>query len=88
MTKSNIPPDGITKAKMETGGQSTVPVQKDALQPDPLINQKLGLVGKLFGYGNEKPGNIAGIIGLIGLVGFFYFGSVVALGEGKAPPEA
>lgn len=58
---STIPPSKIDSAPIETGGQSTVPVGRDPFTRDPIIDQKLGYVGRFFGYGEEKKGNIAGI---------------------------
>ncbi|WP_394689074.1 hypothetical protein [Hoeflea sp.] len=53
--------DRISDAPIETGGMPTVPVNSDPLTRDPIIDQKLGWVGKFFGYGDEKKGNIAGL---------------------------
>ncbi len=58
----------ISQAPMEVGGQSTVPVGPDPLQPDPIYAQRLGLIGGLVGGGSEKPGNIAVLAVIVGAV--------------------
>lgn len=64
----DVPPSKIDTTPIETGGQSTVPVGNDPFTRDPIIDQKLGLVGKFFGYGEEKKGNIAGIVLLFAVI--------------------
>jgi hypothetical protein len=62
MNKPNVPATRIDEAPLEAAIGSTIPVGKDPLTRDPIIDQKLGWVGKFFGYGDEKKGNIAGLV--------------------------
>jgi hypothetical protein len=61
MSRDTIDASRIDATPMETGGGTTTPVSSDPLRPDPIISQKMGWLGRCFGYGEEKKGNIAGV---------------------------
>ncbi len=63
-----VDPSKIDSTPLESSKGSTLPVGNDPLRPDPIIAQKMGWVGKCFGYGEEKKGNIAGIAFVASLV--------------------
>jgi hypothetical protein len=60
MTKANVSVDAIGSTPPEIAGPSG-PVGSDPLTRDPILDQKMGAVGKCLGYGEEKKGNIAGV---------------------------
>jgi hypothetical protein len=60
--KPNVPADAIDKSKPETAGPAG-PVGNDPLNRDPIIDQKMGAVGKVLGFGDEKKANIAALSG-------------------------
>lgn len=86
MIENNIDAERISKAKIETGGQPTVPVHGDPLRPDPILNQKLGWLGIVFGHDSEKAGNIAGMAATIALLTLL--GSAIALIFASTPEVA
>lgn len=63
---TSVEPGRINSAPIEQGGHATIPVGVDPLVRDPIIDQKLGWVGKVFGYGDEKKGNIAALACVFG----------------------
>ena len=60
--KPNVSADAIGSSKPEKAGPSG-PVGNDPLNRDPVIDQKMGAVGKVLGYGDEKKANIAALSG-------------------------
>ncbi|MEM7547692.1 MAG: hypothetical protein AAF367_19370 [Pseudomonadota bacterium] len=59
--QENVAPEAIDGAKLETGAPPG-PVGNDPLTKDPILDQKMGVVGKAIGHGEEKKGNIAAIV--------------------------
>ena len=51
--------DRIDTAPLEQGARPKAPRPADPLTRDPIIDQKMGWLGKVFGYGDEKKGNLA-----------------------------
>ena len=49
----------IDTAPMEQGVKSGAGQAPDPLTRDPIIDQKMGFLGRCFGYGDEKKGNLA-----------------------------
>jgi hypothetical protein len=52
----------INTSPIEKGTPSTVSVSRDPLTRDPLIDQKIGIIGNVFGYGEDARLNIVGLI--------------------------
>jgi hypothetical protein len=77
MNGKNIDPERITSAPIETGNSPTVPVGNDPFTRDPILDQKMGLVGKIFGYGESAHVNIAGITLVVFIL--LLFGSVTGV---------
>ncbi len=52
----------IDTSPIEKGMPPTVSVSRDPLTRDPLIDQKIGIIGNIFGYGEDARLNIVGSI--------------------------
>lgn len=57
----NIDPEKITTSPIEVGKSPTVPIGSDPFKRDPIIDQKIGIVGRFFGYGESAYVNIVGL---------------------------
>lgn len=64
MSADLVKPDRIDNAAIEQGTPRSTQPPSDPLTRDPIIDQKMGLLGKAFGYGDEKKGNLA-VLGFI-----------------------
>lgn len=51
----------IDTAPIERSASGVSQSAKDPLMRDPIIDQKMGYLGKFFGYGDEKKGNLASL---------------------------
>ncbi|NDV02502.1 hypothetical protein [Pseudoroseicyclus tamaricis] len=60
MKKPNVSADAIGSSALEQPGPSG-PVGPDPMTRDPVLDQKMGAVGRCLGYGDEKKANIAGL---------------------------
>lgn len=59
MKKDNVSVDAIGASAPEKPPPAG-PIGSDPLTRDPILDQRMGAVGKCLGYGDEKKGNIAG----------------------------
>lgn len=54
-----LPPSAIDSAPMEEGRSPTVQVGSDPFTKDPILEQKMGLIGKVLGDKEHSPTSIA-----------------------------
>lgn len=61
-----IDPEVIGRSTLPSDTKPSGPIGTDPYLTDPDLDKKRGLLGRLFGYGSEKKGNIAGLAVIVG----------------------